>query len=374
MHIEKLTDFHDFLSLREQWNSLLTRGKAISISMTHEWLCCWWEAFGNDGNMCVLLLKEGDNLLGAAPLSLSRHRFRGLPANILTLMENGHTPDAFMLFDGAAPDMGVCILEFLRENRNEWDVLKLNRLPELWVKSTRFEEWLRGAGFLGIRISSFSSPYIDVTGDWDTYYAGRSKKFRKVMRNKLNRVERDGSITIERISEAQTIKNLLDEVFAVSARSWKATHGRSIPDDPHVETFYRRLTDIMGEKESIDLWLMRRGDEAIAFEYHLRHSGITYPIRADFVDAYSHLSPGSVLEYHIINSLFDNNEVHGYNSCGDTYEYLMKWATEVHERVGFFVFSPKAYSKNLFLVESKMVPFAKKVRDMIRTRTVEVSK
>ena len=374
MRIKKLDNFREFQLIRKEWNSLLDRSRNNCVSMTHEWLCTWWEAFGDDACMWVLLLWNGNRLSAAAPLALRRDRFRGLPAQKLSLMANGHSPEANILVEKSDQNLMNHFLEYLLEHSSEWDVLKLEKLPVQSSTAGQFEKRLADAGFSSIRVDSLSSPYIDMAGDWDSYYAGRSKKFRKVMRNKLNRVQRNGSTSIERISDPETIRSLLSEIFTVSAKSWKAEYGRSILDDPRVETFYKRITDVMGEKGIVELWLMRHDNRAIAFEYHLRDGGITYPIRADFDKAYSHLSPGSLLEYEIIKALFDDDRIQGYNSCGDTYEYLMKWATEIRERVGFLVFGPKTYSKNLFLLESKMIPAARKARDLLKLRKAGVKK
>lgn len=364
MRIEKIGDFQEFLSIREEWNSLMARSSMNCVSMTHEWLSCWWEAFGGDAELWVLLLREDGRLVGAAPLLRKRERFRGLPVKTLSLMVNGHSPECDIILSEPRANSAANLLDFLRDTKDAWDMLLLEKLPAGSI-SNHLQEWTGGNDFFFISADSLSSPYIQMTGDWHTYYAGRSSKFRKVMRNKLNRVKRGGNIAIERVSDAETIKNALDEIFSVSARSWKAREGRSIPDDPRVETFYRKLTDAMAQKGIVELWLMRHDGEAIAFEYHLRYGGIAYPIRADFDERFRELSPGSVLEYHIIKSLFDDPEVRGYNSCGDTYEYLMKWATEMREHAEFQIFSSKAYSRNLFHLESKMVPIARRARNLL---------
>jgi CelD/BcsL family acetyltransferase involved in cellulose biosynthesis len=157
-------------------------------------------------------------------------------------------------------------------------------------------------------------------------------------------------------------------MFEVSSKSWKAREGNSILDDPRAEAFYRNITEQMGKKAMVELWLVRHDGKAIAFEYHLRHQNTAYPIRADYDEEYRHLSPGSVLEYQVIKSLFENPEVYGYNSCGHTYDYLMKWATQTREYVDFQIFNSKAYSRNLFRLESRMIPAVRKARDFLKPK------
>jgi CelD/BcsL family acetyltransferase involved in cellulose biosynthesis len=267
-----------------------------------------------------------------------------------------------MLLQEPAEKSLRCFLEFLNLNRDDWDVLRLEKVPRKLIEYTNFDELFKQNAFSHICADSLNSPYTEITGSWEEYYTTRSKKFRKVMRNKLNRMRRDGLLQMERLSGSQVAGDVLNEIFDASKQSWKGQLNKSIRDDARVETFYRTLTNAFGPAGKVDLWLMRRNGKVIAFEYHLKHQGVTYPIRADFDESYHSLSPGSLLEFFIMKHLFDDPTVCGSNSCGATYEYLMDWATEVIERVKLLVFNSRKYSRNLFLLESKILPMAKRAK------------
>jgi hypothetical protein len=114
---------------------------------------------------------------------------------------------------------------------------------------------------------------------------------------------------------------------------------------------------------------MRRNGKVVAFEYHLKHMGVTYPIRADFDETYHALSPGSLLEFFIMKKLFEDPAIRGANSCGATYHYLMNWATAVIDRVGFLIFNSRKYSRNLYLLESKVLPVARRAKTIVTKRS-----
>jgi CelD/BcsL family acetyltransferase involved in cellulose biosynthesis len=366
MKVERLRRFDEFLAIRDEWNSFLDRCAHVYFSMTHEWLSAWWEAFGGDADLWVVLLLEGGCMRGAAPLMLRRDRFRGLTTKNLSLMVNGHTPEGNIILADPEKGAAMYLLEFLRKTQHAWDVLSLRKLPRASKLTTHLEGCLHDQKLSFMRTDSLKSPYIEMSGDWDSYYANRSRKLRKVMRNKLNRMERDGFLSIDRISDVGVIKNALKEVVDVSGKSWKARIGRSIPDDPRVKTFYRKITDVLSEKKMIDIWLMRYRGKAIAFEYQIKFNGIIYPIRADFDEEYRHMSPGVILLSEVIKSSFADRSIRGYNSCGHTYQYLMNWATEVVEYIDLSIFNSGAVSKSLYLTESKIIPVARRARSFFR--------
>ncbi len=361
MEIERVTDFEQFCSLQAEWDALVDRCEWSCVSLTHPWLSAWWKAFRDDATLWVLLVRQHGRLTGVMPLMLRRERFHGFPARALSLMLNGHTPTGGFLFE-QPEQCYACCLEYLIENRAEWDMLCLEKLPQKIFNGAYFGYPLEQKGFSFIRADTVPVPFTEIKGSWEHFLSTRSKKFKKVLRNKLNRMERDGLISVETIPGLQVGSTLFGEMLDVSRRSWKGKQGRSIPDDPRVQHFYRELSEALGRAGMADLWILRHDGKAIALEYHVRHKGITYPIRADFDEAYHALSPGSLLEYMIMKHLFSDSTIHGYNSCGQTYEYLMNWATDVVEHLNIHLFNSRAYSKNLFRLESRVLPLMREAK------------
>jgi CelD/BcsL family acetyltransferase involved in cellulose biosynthesis len=362
MQVEKVNDFRHFKSIRREWNTFVQQSEWSSINHKHEWLDCWWEAFGGNAAFRLLLLRKEGRLVGVLPLMLQREWICALPIRVLSFTVNGHTPEAPILLRNPIEESLHYLLASLRDIQNEWDLLRLEKLRTHTFNTNSCKDLMKSLGFHYLCSESLNSPYAKIGNDWDQFYSTRSQKFRKVMRNKLNRMDRDGLLRLEHLSGTDVTDRILEEIFAASKRSWKGRVNKAIPDDPHVERFYKKLTAAFSKNGNLDVWLLRRDGKLIAFEYHLRHCGVVYPLRADFDSAYQALSPGSVLEFFIMKSLFEDPTIHGFNSCGATYDYLMRWATGVIERIEFRIFNSRRISKELFLLESKILPLAKRLK------------
>src|SRR3989442_5903264 len=72
LEVELIDDVQGFTALRSQWNSLLHTSGADSPFLTWEWLHTWWTHLSGSRDLRLLILRAGNQLVGLAPLSLTR--------------------------------------------------------------------------------------------------------------------------------------------------------------------------------------------------------------------------------------------------------------------------------------------------------------
>ena len=67
--VQEVTTRTGFEQLEPEWNALLTRSASNNIVLTFEWMSTWWQVFGDRGRqLYILVAREGDNIVGIAPL------------------------------------------------------------------------------------------------------------------------------------------------------------------------------------------------------------------------------------------------------------------------------------------------------------------
>lgn len=96
MHVHSITTLRDLESLRSDWVALQDRMPETSIFMTWEWQFLWWKHYGQGQPLRVLVVKDGEKVLGILPLYLQRRRvFRFFPVRLLRNVGTGGdtTPD-----------------------------------------------------------------------------------------------------------------------------------------------------------------------------------------------------------------------------------------------------------------------------------------
>src|SRR5260370_29233610 len=68
LRVETVADVGSFLAPETPWNLLLREAGLPYPFLRHEWVRTWWECFGGDRQLRILLVKAGGHLIGLAPL------------------------------------------------------------------------------------------------------------------------------------------------------------------------------------------------------------------------------------------------------------------------------------------------------------------
>lgn len=362
--VELITSYDEFMSLSGIWNDLINKSRNNIVCLTHEWFASWWNAYGEGKSLFVILVKnkEGD-LIGIAPMLLARERYRGiLPVIKVRFIENDVSPRLDIIsVIGEEENVIREVSDYLIDQKHLWDIIDLDKLRDGSIASKVIANiWDKSSLFYRVD-NSLVSPYISVNSDWDTYYKSRSRKFRKNINNKINRIKKLGDITVERINTMPELKERLPELFSVSSRSWKSESGTAITSDPKDMAFYTGFTASAGDKGWIEMWFLRHKSTPIACEYHLVYENRVMIIRGDSDKSYDNVSPGSFLEYNIINTSFHESKITEYDFCGDNYKYMRNWTDKASTYKKMLLFNPRVVSRLLGFAECRMLPYIKKI-------------
>lgn len=63
-------DPRQFAALEESWNRLFRGCPTATPFQSHAWLHSWWLSYGKDGRLRIVLVRRGEELVGAAALML----------------------------------------------------------------------------------------------------------------------------------------------------------------------------------------------------------------------------------------------------------------------------------------------------------------
>jgi CelD/BcsL family acetyltransferase involved in cellulose biosynthesis len=350
MQVDVVTDYDGFRGLKDEWAELLRASRSDGVFLSHEWLSSWWQAFGGGSRMHVPCVRDGGRLVAAAPMCIRHARFRGMPVRRLGFMVNGVSADAdFVVADGER-DARERLFAHLAADSGEWDMLDLARLRTDSLTWRALPDLARGAGVAMATRTDKRIPYVPVEGNWEAFLKSRSQGFRKTVRKRANRIARRArSAEVRTITGEAGAAEALGCMLEVSARSWKAPEGRSLDARPDQIRFYEGLWRALARQRCARLHTLYLDGRAAAYEFHLVYGQVANPLRADFDEALSDLSPGAYLECELIRGLFEDpaREVREYNSCGDGYAYEMRWTDDVREHGRAWLFRRGAYGRLL---------------------------
>jgi CelD/BcsL family acetyltransferase involved in cellulose biosynthesis len=360
LQVRALTAYSDFLALEPGWTDLVRRAAIEHPFLEHAWLRTWWECFGGESSLYILVVTSAGRLTAVAPLMLTNIRMWGLSLRRLSFLYNSHVPRAGFIVAERADEVYEAIWKQLREKR-EWDLIQLCQLVtgsstfhalrslagrDLWPADV----WCSGA-----------SPYVPLDGGWEAYYRTLPAKHRSNLRNRLGRLNKAGSVEFETVDGGDQLPASLSEGLRLEAAAWKGDAGTAILNDPNVTRFYALLSGRAAERGWLRLNFLRAGTEAVAFDYSLEYRNRMFLLKLGYDPEFSPYSPSNLLLFLSLRGAFDRG-LDEYDFLGEEAEWKRCWASCTRPNNWLYIFRPSLKGRLLHFVKFRLIPWLKRRR------------
>jgi CelD/BcsL family acetyltransferase involved in cellulose biosynthesis len=128
LRIRVVTSASEFARLSDDWERLQEKAAVTSVFASFDWQYLWWQTYGKEQPLLVLLAMHGDELVGILPLYVQTVPMLRYPVRLLRLIGSGGDtwPDDLgpILAEGyeaeAARELAQEVMRISR-----WDVLFL---------------------------------------------------------------------------------------------------------------------------------------------------------------------------------------------------------------------------------------------------------
>jgi len=97
----QITNFDEFLSIKDQWNDLVKSTNIDHAYMRHEWFECWIKYLRPKGHFAIHTAWNIDKLVAIAPLQIVRESRKKMPLRFLFFMSSGITPRNNFIIDSS---------------------------------------------------------------------------------------------------------------------------------------------------------------------------------------------------------------------------------------------------------------------------------
>jgi len=363
MDLSIIKDPETFLGMGDEWNRLLMRSSSASSYLTHEWLSAWLNSYAKKNHLMIVLAKEEGRIIGAAPLMIVKSRFRGFPITKLTFIGDSN----WTVGDFIISEERETVLKGIMDNlyKEAWDIIDLQGIPEDSpnLKILKDIAGAKGTDYTSAPTSVY--PFLKIDLPWEDFYNSRSVRFKKATRNKLNRINKAGDVKVRKFSSKKEVADVLPVIFEIGLKGWKHEINSAISSTKDNRCFYTALSEAMSKKGLVDIWLLSLNNIPIAFEYHLRYDGKVYGLIADYDESYKELSPGSILDYYIVEYLFRNERCEYDMGSGNSF-YKEHWTESGKNTIRLSLYKQNLYGKMLHFIELRVVPAARVMRDKFR--------
>jgi CelD/BcsL family acetyltransferase involved in cellulose biosynthesis len=356
-----VTDYDTFVRLGPEWNDAVRRAKVAHPFLLHEWFRTWWDCFGGTRRLHIIVVRDGEEILGIAPLMTEQAHLYGVPVRKIDLLHNDHTPRADVIVSGSPRLAYDAIWEALRDASDQWDVLQLSRLPEDSATRLAFASLAERQGYTTGTWSGDESPYLTLSGTWDTYHASLPAKFRSNLRNRLSRLRSYGEPQLEILEGPGEVEGGRQDALRLEASGWKDTTHTSITSDPSVQRFYSLLAERAAARGWLRLLFLTIDGRRIATAYGSCFDGRLFLFKTGYDPAYAPCAPFKILMYLATQRAFAEG-LQEIDFLGDAEPWKLEWTSTSRVHDWLYVFPNTIRARLLHSLKFQVVPELKRWR------------
>lgn len=326
--------------LAPRWNELLAHTANSTVFQTFEYLQCWWQHFGRDRRLFIIVA-ERDDALAIAPMQIVRSPWMGAKLPCLTFIGLPSELDrCVLLCPESDADLRTAIVDFIATRRDDWDNITLyEQLPDSPFL-LELSQALRRSGYLVATIPGPESPATVFSGSWADLLATRSSSFRKGIRRKTAQLSKIAPPALDFVDASDAVLPALARYRAVEAASWKPDAKLGVAKSPAHWAFWQDVTRRFGDSRAMQFKFLTVGEHTVAGTFGLLWNRQFYSLHIAHDDAYAAYSPGVLLTALELEAAFERGDCDRFDFLGGFLANKDSWATTITPTVALYANRP----------------------------------
>ena len=235
----------------------------------------------------VLTVTRGDKLVAAVAMDVKR--VNGIRRRVMLGVDLLHEPADVLACDATALEKIAALLAA------DPRPVSFARLPADSPAVRALRDALAKRALVLVRPRS-AYPYIALDETWLEPEQNLNARRRSDLRRAHRRARQRGAVAVEILTPAPAgLDALLDEVFAVEARSWKAEAGTAMACGSIEGIFCRKYAQAACRQGILRVAFLRIDGRAVAAQLAMVHGGGFWLLKIGFDREFANCSPGTLL-------------------------------------------------------------------------------
>lgn len=326
LRCERLDNVGQIRAHSAAWDDLWRRSEVSLPTSRAELVAQWIEHFARNTRLGVLVVWHGATMAAALPM-VARRIGRLLGVGSLTM--NYWSPNGELLFDPAEDVDAVLGLLTDGLKQQPWPLAWFDMIPTESPWWTAMIDVLRRRGVAVEVHRRWEVGRVATEGDFDVYWAARSKNLRRSVHKDLARLDRRSPTRFRfDAPTADQTPRQLRELFDLEYRGWKGDSGGAVLATEGMIDFYRRQAEQLAAWGDLRIAVLECEGRPIAFELGWIGKGVYHSYKVGYDPAWREFGPGHLLRHHLIRRCFDQTDIHAVDFQGPRTEALDAWTTD----------------------------------------------
>jgi CelD/BcsL family acetyltransferase involved in cellulose biosynthesis len=360
--VRRLGTEADLAALRQAWATMLAEAEHVSIFLTWEWIYTCWRYLAQDQPLWLLTAWDTQEreLVGVAPLMMVEDGQGLLHTRRLIFVgerSGMRLHQDFVARERDRATVAADFVNFLLDQRGEWDVMDLDGLME----ATEVRPYLEGAPGQFMARQPAPSPYISLPASWEAYSEMQlSANRRQQLRRRRRQLEGDfpEQVKFRRVTGERD----LSAALAALADFMQERRPRSGPagdiDGNCLGPFHKAFAVVAQPKGWLRMYALEVAGVTIAVEYNFLYRGVLTNYQQGFAPRWERYSPGMLLHGYAIEQAIDEG-AEEFDMLPGPDEYKYSWATQ--ERLDAHVMLSTTLSGHAWLLRTAALDAARAV-------------
>jgi len=352
LNLEVVTGSSDLESLKHAWNRALEMSGTYVPYLRHEWFEAAYERLEKAKALHIVLAKEGEKVIGIFPFLASHTRHLGFSFRKLSFIDNAYTPFQDFILAEHKDECIALVARHLAETPKEWQRIELDEMRSDSAAVKVLREACSANRLLHHEEFRSDSWYLKSDETWEDGLAKLKPRTRKEFRRKLKRLERLGEVRLETLTQLQDIRAHLTTFFQLYEKTWK---GRERNPE-----FYDDIAGVFSKENSLKLYALLLRGKPIAYLYSIKAGRTLYGVKTTYDPAYYAFSPGIVLFYLVVKTLYDDPEIEEFDIGRGTEQFKREWTRLSHKQITTHIGNRRPISLLYFSLNFRFLPFCRR--------------
>jgi len=351
LYVNKITEFTEFLKLKDIWNKLLAESGINNPYLTHDWFRIAFEHFEKKDRLFILLVKDADEVIAIAPFLLSYEKHHSVPVKKIRFIEIVHTPFQDFIIAKKRRESLEAIIAFLQKNIQLWDLIEFMEMRSDSENIKILDDLCRKEKIFCYQFLISRSWFIPTNISSEQGLAKIKPKVRRELGRKIRRIEKLGKLSFQIITELEAIEKHLGLFFDFHEQTWKGK-------ERNAEFYYKIAREFSQRKEFI-LYCLCLNERPIAYTFVLKSKNTLFCIKTTYDPSYFAFSAGTIMFHKILEHAFQDKAIEIFDvGRGDEY-YKQELTSYPINQINFLGGHKRTFVSFLFHIRFKFVLFIK---------------
>lgn len=354
MRSEVLNDWPKVLSLKGEWNGLLSVSHGDTIFLTWEWIRSWIEVVGKSVRPFVVSVRDAHGaLVGVAPFYLGEFRLLGtVPYPTLRIMADYATGSEYsdwIVRKGYEREVCRTILRTLAAASERWGCIWMPNVAGWTGAHERIIQTCQEEGFYyHVRSKDFS--YLELPDDMELYMGLLSPNRRSLLRRQMKKILGRSGMTITRCRTMDELPQFLGALFDLHQHRRKSLGEEgTFRRKPSEALFYRKFTPNAMENGWLRLFGLQEDGRLKAVQIGYVYKHIFHQLQEGF-DPGCVPGIGNVLRAKVIEACIAEG-IKAYDFLGQHTEHKRRWLAKQRTGYDFLIGHRSVKNRILFVKE-----------------------